>query len=736
MATAFTFSGAHGDNTEELTAFAFIGQYEIDASSVAMQIAHVARDQRIKGAAIVTPRFLAGYADAILSLSEFRGRLPKRLRTDEALQHISISQQGQVFACVTSSLEEISGAALRAIGMEALFQRYSPILDGRRGYHFRKPSQAHSQHFVRVAELLNDAVEVEFLAIWLLPFLTTEIRVISCDTTSIAAVAHSAISLLQRFSALAIPIEVNTFHSYNFASDEVSPRSDTLYLMSATTSGALEKLMVKKGVRAEQIVTLYSLGDQVCSDGVLCNLSATGCRIRNSLPRIENFQDAATCPLCRDKIPFVEIVGDQFLPIRTEIEMVQPNAPDAPSWVAPLMQDTAGARVYRCHFGRGVFENIHDLWIDVGALLATDTFRIEFIKHLHQGTPALLDQIFYVGHGASEELAAIAQHFVHKWTGRIVPIDRLTERSASRGRNAGTALVLTSAVSSGDAILGASQLLRDLRPEGRVAFIIGVIRARSKQDAQRLKNNLRFTPSRNYRFALHVVEEIYLPDNTRSADSSWRSESQFLKGLMVRFPEIPQNVRVVVEARIAKIESALGPNERGLIDSCFWGAPNGRQLSLRSNFSLFPFDYRDRQVSQADVFFVVSALLHRMRSDPTCSQRLDQTPYKRTILDPEVFRRYSDGILQAALLRASQQPELDYMLGENFSVAAAGVLNDLLLASDVPKREARTEFLLAICLETLKLLPREMKPLINRISQASPQDSVDYWLCEFLLSQP
>src|SRR5205085_3648173 len=103
-----------------------------------------------------------------------------------------------------------------------------------------------------------------------------------------------------------------------------------------------------------------------------------------------------------------------------------------------------------------------------------------------------------------------------------------------------------------------------------------------------------------------------LPDNTRSADSSWRAESQRLKELITRCSTMPEGVRGEFEARIAKIEQALQPNVRGLINSCFWCAPNNRVLSLRSNFSLFPFDYRERPVSQADVFFVVSALLHRM----------------------------------------------------------------------------------------------------------------------------
>jgi len=246
---------------------------------------------------------------------------------------------------------------------------------------------------------------------------------------------------------------------------------------------------------------------------------------------------------------------------------------------------------------------------------------------------------------------------------------------------------------------------------------------------------LRFTPSRNYRFALHVVEEIYLPDNTRSTDSSWRAESQLLKELITQPSLLLPNVRTGIEARIATIERALDLNERGLINTCFWNTPGGHALSLRSNFSLFPFDYHNRQVSQADVFFVISALLHRMRTDPTCAQRLEQTPYKRTILDPEMFRRYSDGVLQAALLRASQEPELDYTLDENCSIAAAGVFDNLLLAPDTAKREARTEFVLAICLGKLKLLPRDVEPLIKRILEASPKDSVDRCLCQFFLAQ-
>lgn len=630
-------------------------------------------------------------------------------------------------------------AALRFAGLNSIFRKSQAILDGGRYYHFRKPSGAHSGQFIRTAQTLNDPIEIEFVAVWLLPFLSSEVRAIFCDTASIAAIAYSAVALRQRYVGLEDPIEIATFHSYEFVRDEKQlPRADALYVISATASAHLEGLMIEKGVRVDQIATIFSVGTNKPSAAVLCDLTGDPTIKGAPIDAILNYDDPVKCPYCKSHIPIVDIVGDQFLPINTTIEPVVPIKEDCPKWLAPIMQENCGRGVFRCHFGTGALPNVHDIWVDVESMLAEESlFRTELEKHLHQAIPANLASIFFVGDRVSEQLALIAQEHYFNWTKSKVSVEALTQTSLDEKQtnHAGAALVVTSAISSGSAITGASQLLRDLRPEGKVVFIVGLIRTRTPDEARRVRSNLTYTPSRHYRFALHVNEEFYLPDNSRANPSVWSDEAKLLGQLCLEVPLLSTEARGLIDERIAVIETALRPDVKGLVDNAFWPRSDMASLALRSNFSLFVFDYSALQVSQADVFVAMSALFHRMRTDRSAKVQLGQTAYRRTILDPSAFRRFSDGIVQAAILRAALPPEIDYTLDEQASCEMAGIIQEQLAFQQSDKGEACREFLLSLAMSRLRVMRRDLEAVLVGYLETANQATLEAAMSQFILQK-
>jgi hypothetical protein len=741
MPSAFTFCAPLEPGSNVHTLFIFLGSYPLPAISLALQAAEHAKNPEIHRLVLIGPSFLDEHIKHVTASSDFRDRIPSRFSQGDDLFHFSVSSAGVITSEPARDRmgrqRYATSTFLFSSGMRSIFSRYSPILDGGRHFHFSKPSGAHSDRFIRTAELLNDPVETEFIATAIVSYLDQNVRVISCDTPSIAAIGYAAARIHERLIGARDPIEVDTFHSYRFVREKrESVRADTLYLISATASADLASDLVKLGASPKQILTLYSIGAHAPCGNVLCDLTARSPG-HDNIPAIVNYDDPTACPWCREGIPIVEIRGDQFLPIQTEIQRVTPTKNDAPPWLSELINYNRGRRVFACHFGRGSFDRIYDLWIHVDKMVYENPlFQSELIKHLRQAIPANLSRIIYVGDNVSEELANLAQHCYFESTHRYVQIESIDDAGTSSAvGDCGTALVITSAVSSGRSIMDASLLLRDIQSDGKVVFIVALIRTRTRPEARRLRNSLIITPSRHYRFALHVVEEVYFPDNTRAIASSWTDEQRFLQRLLLEKTPIDSRVEAEVRQRIEILQNSLLPARGGLFDDAFWPALNSKALRIRSNFSFFGFEYGDTGLTQAEVYATVAAVFQRMRTDPAAPTRLQQMAFRRVVLDPGVFHQFNDGVVQAAVLRAAAPPELDYSLDPDTSCEMAGVLESILRNSRRPQGEACTEFLLALCLRRLRLLRRDLQPVLESHIQRAAEKSIDVELCEFLLPE-
>ncbi|MAU40170.1 MAG: hypothetical protein CMF31_00945 [Kordiimonas sp.] len=206
-------------------------------------------------------------------------------------------------------------------GALELFQKHKGLITSLPSYHFMKPSGQHCDKFIRVSNLLVASSEVSFLAISLLPYITSNIKRIYVDTSSISylvnmALQHSCIS------SAVNKVSIHSFESYtvfnapyDFVEDE-----DSLIIISATTSGSLEKKVLEDNVKIKSVLTLFHVNLPKDRKG-LFDLSSI---ISNGIYS----ESHENCDLCKDGSKLIRISGEQFLPENPQHELLKINKTD------------------------------------------------------------------------------------------------------------------------------------------------------------------------------------------------------------------------------------------------------------------------------------------------------------------------------------------------------------------------------------------------------------------------
>ena len=149
-------------------------------------------------------------------------------------------------------------------------------------------------------------------------------------------------------------------------------------------------------------------------------------------------------------------------------------------------------------------------------------------------------------------------------------------------------------------------------------------------------------------------------------------------------------------------------------------------LTLRANFT---FWRADAITPQADIAFTMAAVLHAMRSS---GKLRGPSSHTQTVLSPHVFTRFSDGIVQAAILRNAIGSELDYASDTKLSSDIENILRYVGENRHENAGEAWPEFLLAIALGRLRLAAPQAQSLL---AQATTWAAIDNnpaltWLTE------
>lgn len=625
-------------------------------------------------------------------------------------------------------LDDKLSTRIREEGLRCIFQKRNGILQASTTHHYSKPSGKHCNQFVRAGNVMNTSSEINFIGLCLLPYVDEKTTHLYCDTSSINAAGYAISYLRSRFVGVNSDYVIDSFRSYEGLKDfDFVGASTALILISASTSGDLVEQILEKDrdVDRSKIVTLFYLNLTPSEGKVLCEL-AQSAQNPGGYKAIKSYA-AEDCELCRKGSVCVKIIGDQFLPENPNVSEHLIRDVDAPQWLSSIVSQFMGKSLIKCYYNNeGVsakpIERKREIFLDVAPIYKNgiedlSKFYSRWKKAVAQNIPSSLSRIVYLDDEASKTLAELVKcHFEITNPGRK---DQLIFQSASDVRKPqgiedtteGATVVVCGCMCTGRKLMSVSQSLRNIETGGAITYLIGVSRTPDQASFEEIRSNLTFGKVRSD-YGFYCVESIQCRDNPFHLDTSWDEEEKLLKKL--RDFTSDKDSHAWIDAR-SKVLGSVG-SSRGLYNNVFWNASQSdgksQPLVLRRGMAFLKFEYAEGAISQAEVYFAVSAILHRLRdpkirNESSRSSSLIQFEHHRVLLAPECFYRFNDGVIQGALLRAADRAELDYKISPKFSERMREVVSQIFENWDNSRGEACGEFLFALATEKLQLVKED-----------------------------
>jgi hypothetical protein len=570
-------------------------------------------------------------------------------------------------------------------GITQIFNEHRGFVEGSENYHFRNPSGKHTDRFMRLSNILVRQAEITFLAASLLRFIPGNTINAYIDTPALYAVV-SALNELRRGMPGFSHIAAENFRSYyGVAGYPFTERDQSVAIISASSSGSLQGKLVAESFPQKRIIHLLFLGDVKPELTIAVDLALNeSINPHGHDPARRTYGDR--CDLCTSGSMFIELRGDQF-----DISPPQPK---------PLVvrqkhaSKTLGSQMERLIGARAITSSataVHWIWPD--ALLAHELYRERLDYFLRRFVPAGAKFCVLADEQSVEWGNAAAERSGQEFT--FVRADKANDIEANIKDAEGPILVIAAVIGSGRRLLDISRELRTAAPRAPITYIAGFAKSTSVEDRKTLKSSLTFS-NREAHHAFEMVEEMVLPTSRR--ENAWENELTFLqtsaelwKGANLAF----------AKGRIATLQSAATP----LRDELFVGTGPGASLKLRPGFAFWPGVEVDGTETQADVFATISSVLQSLRTAPASAQdeALRSGWFRQSLIHPEVFGRFNDGIIQGSFLRAALPSELDYRNEPELSEMMARLMGRIVEGAHLVRGEGAFEFLLALGGRRLRL---------------------------------
>ena len=283
-----------------------------------------------------------------------------------------------------------------------------------------------------------------------------------------------------------------------------------------------------------------------------------------------------------------------------------------------------------------------------------------------------------------------------------------------KGYSEHSTLVIAGIITDGTSLLDIAQILRNKQTNHALTFFIGLAACQTEKAFKELRSNLVYSQS-GVPFGFNFVEKIEIARELRGKPTAWDDELDFWDRMKQR-PKTSSECRRAIEKRLGELRSG---RITGISDGIFLPAsPHGFvTLELRGN-SIFTEGLSPKlNFSQSDVFFAAQAVLHRLRNNVVNGRSLAQQAHKRAVLSPTLFYRFSDGVIQAAFLRAATHHELDYRMSPDLSKQMADTLCGIFQHPRNPRAEALMEVLYAIASDKLRMSKSDLELFTDTIEK-------------------
>lgn len=627
-------------------------------------------------------------------------RLSQRLGDATMITVIGYDHAGaEVVRKTVQGDEEGSDANLSEVwrrGGTAIFRRRGGFFESTTAFHFANPSGKHTNRFIRLSNILVSHAEIDFIASANLHLIDHTAEHVYIDTPSLFTVVASINDFRATEGALE-PLTADSFRSYDGVEQQAFEHPNATILISASSSGSLAGIVAKRGFANNRIAHVLFLGRKADEARSAINLghdtdyNPDGFEV----DRVEH--PSGECRMCASGSQSVLLRGDQFdiagpqpVPLRIKKE-------HAPSTLANVMLANAGNGVFRIGSADSA-----PCRIEASRLFAPgeDAKRLDYVLDLN--VPAAAAAVVAV-----DDASMLLAKQVARRVSDCRSVETLSEferRMPPDQAFVAPIVVVQSVIGSGRQIVDLSRELRRW-PAAPIVYIAGFVATESIDKVAALRTNLEMTWN-VARHRLVVVDQLALP--TKGEANAWEAEARLLDAAA-------SGGNLTTPALIARRET-LTNLARGLADDIFHARADGSRLGLNAGFVFWPDGLTQRPgISQADVFTTVAAVLQGLRGGTrrAPASMLQTAWFYKTVLDPENFGRFNDGVIQASLLRAARPSELDYRDNPGASREAARLIGKIVTDPGSARGDAAREFAFAVAAGRIRLQDEDRERVIG-----------------------
>jgi len=586
-------------------------------------------------------------------------------------------------------------------------------MESAENYHFVKPSGKHTNKFIKASNVIQRSAEISFLAINLLKYSKTKIDKIYTDTAGILPLAYELLSITRKFTDE--PCEfIDSFGSYGgLESYSFSGSENTLVLISASTSDDLpNRLKLKFGLTQAKIISIFSSTAQ-STFPALVNFVKFHAQYKNDI--FSNFMSSSEheCEMCiyEKSIP-LSLSNSQFVFEAPKSELYLPIAKDSDLTLKNIISNYKDSKAFKCLYDglEGTTTPTPEYFIDVCTLIKTNKKYIQKVKNfVTRSFPLSADLIVHANDQGAYDLALRIKKEV-KALGKPINVSSIEKIEEAKPKNG--IVVVAGSIQTGKSLLNISRKLRsfDTLP---ITYVIGFAKFNDWANYTKLKGDLSYNngcPSLGpHQFI--AIEEIMLPLNEHRINS-WDREQDTLKLIKAKLTLSRAAIKKLNE-RALLLRRATDPTVKGIGDEIFLPSPNGKSMILGKTFAFWgDNDNKTEWSHQATVYFTISNILQRLRYTKTPKETAPlKGGYILKQLDPLLFDRFNEGIIQASILRAAKPRELDYSANDENSKIIGSLIERMINHPEENTSEALPEFLMALCSSKLQIKKDHIKNL-------------------------
>jgi len=596
-------------------------------------------------------------------------------------------------------------------------------------HHFIFPSGKHSAKFLRTANILVRKSEIDFIALNTLhKFNLSEIKNIYCDTLSINVIAYSISQFINRYSENLSNTNIESFKSYDgLYNKNTKFSSNSIFIVSASTSGGIIQYLKDNhghNIHSNNVIVLYFLPidkqNMLVEENVLCNLEINS-NNPFGLEKFEQYKSSEeNCKFCDNNSTPIKILGDSFSldePIVNTHNIVASKyiSKEIKDFVELFKYNDDNGTVLKVSYNEAsIKRKKYDLYIDYEKIITKlDLYKKHKDKlnsYINQYVPASIKYIIHLNDNGSRLLSEYIKAKIECYTNHEIKIINQSELKEDiiPIETPGSILIVGSCITNGKNLLYLSRFFRNYE-NIRLIYFVAINRISDTVKQRELKNNIKIGLYGLDNSTYVEIESIHC-DNTNK-NISWDLELDFLKELRGKLDKKNQ----FVNDRISIIEDFDSLDKKGGDNNIFYPNIKNEKLEIRKNSAFFNNNEYHNNITQSDVYFTISCVLNNMRNNKESG--LFQTNFVRNLLDPSIFNRFNDGIIQAAILRAAKDEELNYSFSFKNSADMLMLLQTMIKHRDEYQGEAIIEFIFALATGRLKLHKSHYSILIDALKE-------------------